>query len=79
MATKKSVLDNYECEGQLSLFDKVYPVVVKGFMSDAYCPKCDYCFWETRELDCDRCPRCGIRVDWKPWHRVNDEEESNVK
>ena len=65
-------------EGQLSLFDKVYPVEIWGLMDDAHCPKCHYCFWETREMDCDRCPHCGTRVDWTPWHKANDQEEGNV-
>ena len=54
--------------------DKPRPVKIMGIMDDAYCPECDYCFWETKELDCDRCPKCGIRVDWTPWHQANDEE-----
>ena len=54
--------------------EKAQPVKIKGLMDDAYCPNCDYCFWETKELDCERCPRCGIKVDWTPWHNVNDEE-----
>lgn len=126
--SRKDRLSNYECEGQLSIFEimkpvcsfsghtcnkqnlweiadtldalqcphvccrkcntrlcgarcngseepaKVYPVEIKGLMDDAYCPKCGYEFWETRDLDCDRCPSCGIRVDWTPWHQANDEE-----
>ena len=72
-AMKQITIDEY-----LQELDKiVYPVEIYGLMDDAYCPKCGYCFWETRELDCERCPVCGIRVDWTPWHRINDEEDHN--
>lgn len=77
----RTKLDNYECEGQLTINDylrehnaKIYQVEIKGLCDDAYCPKCGYEFWETKELDCERCPKCGIRVDWKPWHNANDNE-----
>lgn len=69
-----------QIKGQISIFEyleernKVHPVHIKGLMDDAYCPECNYCFWETLEMDCERCPICGVRVDWTPWHRVNDEE-----
>jgi len=60
-----------------SLKEKVYPVEVKGLMDDAYCPKCGYCFNEIKEKDCDKCPVCKTRVNWKPWHDRNDEEDLN--
>ena len=60
-----------------SLKEKVYPVEIKGLMDDAYCPKCGYCFMETRELDCKICPVCKTRISWKPWHDANDEEIIN--
>ena len=69
--------DNYECEGQLSLDDifpkeePKFPVLVMGYMDDAYCPKCRYSF-EDKETDVERCPVCGIKVDWTPWHNAND-------
>lgn len=63
-----------QIEGQLGLFDKAYPVIIYGLMDDAHCPTCNYCFWETKEMDCDRCPVCGVRVDWTPWHMANDNE-----
>ena len=62
-------------EGQLSLFDKVYPVEIWGLMDDPYCPICGRGFWtesKKSEVDCDRCPDCGTRLDWTPWHRAND-------
>ena len=69
-------LDNYECEGQLSLFDTerkepVFPVDIRGLCDDAYCPKCKRAFEDT-ETDIERCPKCGCRVDWTPWHYHND-------
>ena len=49
-------------------------VEIKGLCDDAYCPECNYEFWETKEMDCERCPVCGTRVDWTPWHMANDED-----
>ena len=68
---------------QITIFDylesiKPRPVKIMGLCDDAYCPECNYCFWETRELDCKKCPICGTHVDWTPWHRANDEEEINA-
>ena len=70
--------------GQMDIYQylesiKPVPVKIYGFMDDAHCPKCGYTFWETRELDCEKCPHCGLRVDWEPWHRANDEELKNDK
>lgn len=64
---------------QITIFEylesiKPRPVEIMGLCDDAYCPECGYCFWETRELDCKKCPICGTYVDWTPWHRANDEE-----
>ena len=66
----KEFLCGARCNGAET---KIYPVEIKGLMDDAYCPKCGYCFWETKEMDCETCPSCGIRVSWEPWHRANDE------
>ena len=66
--------DNYVCDGQLSLFDvesPVFPVLIKGICDDAYCPKCNRAFLDD-ETDTEKCPKCGCRVDWKPWHLHND-------
>lgn len=71
-------LEHYECDGQMNIYDwmaevnKIHPVKVKGLMDDAYCPKCDYCLDELKELDCEECPSCGTKIDWAPWHRAND-------
>lgn len=77
--TDMGKLDNYFCDGQLNIFDYihekelVYPLEIKGLMDDGYCPKCNYLFGYN-ETDLERCPKCGIKVDWSRWHRINDEE-----
>ena len=73
----KGKLDHYECDGQLSMFDKAYPLDIMGISDDPYCPKCGRGFWtesKRSEVDCERCPDCGIRLDWTLWHRINDKE-----
>ncbi len=76
----KNVFESYECDGQISMFeylkelDQVYPLEIKGLCDDAYCSKCGYAFDELKELDCERCPKCGVKVDWQPWHNANDQE-----
>ena len=56
---------------------KPRPVKIMGLCDDAYCPECGYSLDEIRQLDCERCPWCGLRIDWTPWHRANDEEETD--
>lgn len=78
---KKTIDDDYQIPGQMNIYEyleslKPVPVKIMGIMDDAYCPKCGYCFWETRELDCECCPKCGLKVDWEPWHRANDGEKN---
>lgn len=74
----KNVFENYECDGQISMFDylkeldRVYPVEIKGLCNDAYCPKCNYALMPFKENDLERCPHCGTKLDWQPWHRMND-------
>lgn len=69
--------------GQISIFeyiaekDRSHELEIKGLCDDPYCPECGYEFWtcsNNSEIDCERCPSCGIRVDWTRWHRINDEE-----
>lgn len=55
--------------------EPIFPLKIKGICDDGYCPKCGYQFDDLTEKDCERCPECHIKVDWSPWHRVNDEEE----
>lgn len=68
------------CTGQMSIFDFIpenetrYMLDVRGLCDDAYCPKCNYEFDELKELDCNRCPSCGVLVDWSFWHRCNDND-----
>lgn len=70
--------EKYECDGQMNIYDfipkkePVFKVNIKGLCDDAYCPKCNYPFNETKELDCERCPICQTKVDWTPWHNLND-------
>lgn len=55
--------------------EKIYELDLKGFCDDPYCPKCGYEFvtWSDKsEVDCKRCPKCNIRIDWTRYHRVND-------
>ena len=57
--------------------EKIHPVDIMGICDDAYCPECHSSLDETKWMDCERCPWCGIRIDWRPWHRMNDPEEDN--
>lgn len=52
--------------------ERIFPVDARGICDDAYCPKCNYCLDELKELDCKVCPVCGVKIDWGPWHRLND-------
>lgn len=59
--------------------EKVYPLDIIGICDDPYCPQCGYPFETIKtcknyEVDCERCPECHVKVDWTPWHRLNDEE-----
>ena len=56
------------------LREKVYPVDIRGICDDAYCPECNTELDDLRFKDCEKCPWCGVRIDWTPWHRANDEE-----
>lgn len=62
----------------LGAFDQPRSVELYGLCDDAVCPRCKRAFVYPRETDKERCPFCGQRVEWTPWHRANDEEgESN--
>ena len=56
----------------------IRPVVIKGICDDAYCPECDCCINEILEMDCERCPYCGCRISWEPWHRANDKDNEEL-
>ena len=68
------------CNGQITIAEyleernRPHPVIIRGLMDDAYCPECGYSLDELRQLDCERCPWCGLRIDWTPWHRANENE-----
>jgi hypothetical protein len=53
--------------------EKVYELDIRGICDDAYCPKCNYGFMDS-ETDAERCPKCGVKVSWERWHKINDEE-----
>ena len=86
-----SVWDNYECDGQMNLNDwiadrdKVREVGIIGLCDDPICSNCGYEFNMIEdkryniksEIDCERCPKCKVRLDWSRWHRCNDEGEAD--
>lgn len=51
---------------------KIMPVDIKGICDDAYCPKCGRALDEYKCCDQD-CPSCHARLDWTPWHKLNDD------
>lgn len=75
-----------QIHGQITLDNyikdiEVYELDIRGICDDPYCPKCNYPFWtdgKRSEIDCKRCPSCGIRVSWARWHLINDEEDENA-
>ena len=62
--------------GQLTIYNFKKEVRIMGICDDAYCPECRYAFWDN-EVDRPECPECGLPVDWKPWHRINDVESED--
>lgn len=62
------------CNGSEEPKAKALPVDIRGICDDAFCPVCHYPLddLDPTELDCEACPDCGTRLDWGPWHRVND-------
>lgn len=63
--------ENYECEGQTTIFDFLpKSVEAVGFCDDPYCPVCNY--W-LDEIDADRCSECGTLLDWDRWHYISGE------
>ena len=59
----------------MDYISKAHPVKIRGLCDDAFCPECGNLLDDLKYKDCIKCPWCGVRVDWTPWHRVNDEEE----
>lgn len=80
-SNKSSILSNYECDGQIDLFEyleqlnRIYPVDIRGLCDDAVCPICGYEFMDPKENDLPACPICNCKVDWARWHKINDPEE----
>lgn len=65
-------------DGQITIFEYLdsippRPVEIIGLCDDAYCPECGNPLDEYKELDCETCPHCHIKIDWSPWHRKNDD------
>lgn len=75
-----SIFDFMEQEAPEKTNDKIYPVGLIGLCDDPICSNCDYEFsifdsqWSKNEIDIERCPHCGVRLNWERWHRVNDNE-----
>lgn len=68
-----------QIEGQMSISDYMarlqpHEVDIRGLCDDAYCPECGVCLDDFEYKDCEKCPYCGLRIDWTPWHRLNDKE-----
>ena len=47
-----------------------FRVDIRNIMDDAYCSVCDRILDERpgKDLDCDVCPHCGVRLDWT-WYK----------
>lgn len=78
-AGQMSIFDFMEQEAPEKANDKIYSVGLIGLCDDPICSNCDYEFsmfdskWSKNEIDIERCPNCGVRLNWERWHRVNDE------
>ena len=86
-----SIWDDYECDGQMSLNDwlsdrdKIREVGIIDLCDDPICSNCGYEFNMIEdkryniksEIDCERCAKCKVRLDWRRWHRCNDEGEAD--
>ena len=60
------------------LKERVYPVEIMGICDDAFCPVCGDGIDELNWMDCEKCPSCGARISWEPWHRMNDEDNQEL-
>ena len=73
-----------QISGQIDLFDylkeleAIHPVEIMGICDDAFCPVCGDGIDEFKWMDCEKCPSCGARISWEPWHRMNDEDNLNL-
>lgn len=52
----------------LADYEQEKPVVIKGFMGDGYCPRCN--------APCDdlvgECIYCHQKLNWDRWREIND-------
>lgn len=73
-----------QISGQIDLFEylkeleTIHPVEIMDICDDAYCSVCGAGIDELNWMDCERCPSCGARISWEPWHRMNDEDMLNL-
>lgn len=58
--------------------ETIHPVEIMGICDDAFCPVCGDGIDELKWMDCDRCPSCGARISWEPWHRMNDVDNQEL-
>lgn len=58
--------------------ETIHPVDIMGICDDAFCSKCGDEIDELNWMDCERCPSCGAKISWEPWHRMNDEDNLNL-
>ena len=58
--------------------ETIYPVEIMDICDDAFCPVCGDGIDEFKWMDCEKCPSCGARISWEPWHRMNDEDNLNL-
>lgn len=56
----------------------IHPVDIMDICDDAFCPVCGDGIDEFKWMDCEKCPSCGTKISWEPWHRANDEDNLNL-
>ena len=50
---------------------KPLSVEIKGLLDDPYCPKCNFRLDDY--IDSDKCPECGVKIEWSHYHKLNEE------
>lgn len=58
--------------------EQIFKVDVRGLCDDGYCPKCNLAFMDN-QTDIERCPDCGIKLDWSRWHEMNEWYDSTAQ
>ena len=72
-----SSLEGVRCNGSEEP-ETIHPVNIMDTCDDAFCPICGDGIDEFKWMNCDRCPSCGARISWEPWHIMNDEDNRNL-